>query len=161
AGWGHSLDFTPDLVTRRKRSRGPFIMHAGEGVDARSRDEIHVLDRMGILDDRTVLIHGVAFDAQGLTLMKKRGAGLVACPVSNPLQLRRTLARSAFSAGVPIALGTDSAVTAPGDLLDALRAAKSVWKLSASRLYSMVTTIAAQILKLDDGRGEICEGGAA
>jgi adenine deaminase len=62
---------------------------------------------------------------------------------------------------VPIALGTDSALTATGDLLDALRAARAVWNLSAAKLYRMVTEDAARILRLDDGQGLIREGGVA
>ncbi len=62
---------------------------------------------------------------------------------------------------MPIALGTDSALTATGDVLDALRAARAVWKLSAAKLYRMVTEDAARVLRLRDGQGHIQEGGAA
>ncbi len=151
--WAHSLAFTPDI---RKRFRGsrPFIIHAGEGTDAQSRDEVLALDRLGVLTPRTALVHGVAFDARGFALMKQRGSALIACPVSNLYTLRRTLRRSAFSSGVPIALGTDSALTAPGDLLDAIRAARAVWGLSPARLYEMVTETAAKILQTENARAD-------
>src|SRR5262249_10768904 len=141
AGWSHSLAFTPDIVRRfRKTPKGvPFIVHAGEATDGEGRDEVFGLDRRGALDDRLAIVHGVAFDARGLRLMRSRGASLIACPVSNLFTLRRTLRKSVFGSGVRIALGTDSALTAPGDLLDTLRAARSVWKLSPARLYRMVT----------------------
>ncbi len=160
AGWAHSLTFTPDLVARYRRTpqKRPFVMHLAEGTDADSAAEIFQADRLGVLD---VIVHAVALDASGWSLLKKRHAAVISCPVSNLFTLGRTLPRSAFSRGVPIALGTDSALTAPGDILDALRAARSVWKLSASRLYRMVTTEAARILKLSDGEGEIREGGLA
>jgi cytosine/adenosine deaminase-related metal-dependent hydrolase len=93
--------------------------------------------------------------------MRQRGASLIACPVSNLFTLSQTLKRSVFSSGVAIALGTDSALTATGDLFDALRAARAVWKLSAARLYRMVTEDAARTLRLRDGQGHIQEGGAA
>ncbi len=163
AGWAHSLAYTPDLVRRFQacsRDR-PFILHCGEGTDAAARSEILTLDKLGALDRHVVLVHGVGFDSHGLALIRRRGASLIACPVSNLYTLRRTLTKSIFDAGIPIALGTDSALTAPGDLLDALRAAQSIWKLSPARLYSMVTTTAARILRLTDGQGEIREGGAA
>ena len=163
AGWAHSLEFTPDLARRFRATakERPFIVHAGEATDDAGAQEIFALDEIKALDERTVIVHGVAFDARGLELLKRRGAALIACPVSNLYTLRRTLKRSVFSSGIPIALGTDSALTAPGDLLDALRAARSVWRLSATRLYEMVTTTAARILRLGDGRGEIRESGAA
>jgi cytosine/adenosine deaminase-related metal-dependent hydrolase len=162
-GWAHSLQFTPDLKERFRSTprEHPFIIHLGEGTDAASREEIFELDRMGLLDDRVVIVHGVALDARGLRLLRERGAALITCPVSNLFTLGRTLSRSTFSRGVPIALGTDSALTATGDLLDALRAARGIWGLSAARLYRMVTTEAANILRLRDGQGEIREGGVA
>jgi cytosine/adenosine deaminase-related metal-dependent hydrolase len=162
-GWAHSLEFTPDIAERfRKTPRDwPFILHLGEATDAAGEEEIFTLDRMGLLDERTVIVHGVALGLRGVQLMRKRGASLIACPVSNLFTLSQTLKRSVFSSGVAIALGTDSALTATGDLFDALRAARAVWKLSAARLYRMVTEDAARTLRLRDGQGHIQEGGAA
>jgi cytosine/adenosine deaminase-related metal-dependent hydrolase len=162
-GWAHSLEFTPDIVERfRKTPRDwPFILHLGEATDAEGEEEIFTLDRMGLLQKRTVIVHGVALGSRGLQLMRKRGASLIACPVSNLFTLSRTLKRSVFSIGVPIALGTDSALTATGDVLDALRAGRAIWKLSDARLYRMVTEDAARILRLRNGRGHIREGGTA
>jgi cytosine/adenosine deaminase-related metal-dependent hydrolase len=163
AGWAHSLAFTPDIARRIQRTPAdvPFILHLGEATDAEGAREIFELDRMGLLDARMAIVHGVALDRRGWRLLKARRASVIACPVSNLFTLRRTLRASAFQSGVRIALGTDSAITAPGDILDALRAARDVWKLSAARLYRMVTSEAAAILRFNDGRGEIRDGGAA
>ncbi len=163
SGWAHSLEFTPDIAERFRKTpkEWPFILHLGEATEDAGAEEIFTLDRMGLLDHRTVIVHGVAIDSRGLKLLRKRRASLIACPVSNLFTLGRTLKRSVFSGGVPIALGTDSALTATGDLLDALRAARGVWKLSASRLYRMVTEDAAGILRLRDGEGQIRVGGVA
>ena len=158
-GWAHSLEFTPDVRKRLQRTPRdwPFILHLGEGTDAAAYAEIFELP----LDDRVVVVHGVALDARGFRLLKERGAGLIACPVSNLFTLGQTLKRSAFSSCVRIALGTDSALTATGDLLDALRAARGLWGLSPSRLYRMVTSDAAELLRLRDGQGEVRVGGVA
>lgn len=163
AGWAHSLEFTPDVERKfcKTPPDRPFIIHAGEGTDADSRDEIFALDAMGVLDRRTAIVHGVGFDARGYAMIVRRRASLIACPVSNLFTLRRTLSRAVFRRRIPIALGTDSALTAPGDLLDALRAARSVWRLSPARLYAMVTQTAARVLRMGDGQGEIREGGVA
>ena len=162
-GWAHSLEFTPDIAKRFRNTPKdwPFILHLGEATDDAGAAEIFTLRRLGLLDRRTVIVHGVAIDSRGLELMRKRGASLIACPVSNLFTLRRTLKRSVFSSGVPVALGTDSALTAAGDLLDGLRAARGIWKLSATKLYRMVTEDAARILRLRDGEGRICVGGVA
>jgi cytosine/adenosine deaminase-related metal-dependent hydrolase len=163
SGWAHSLEFAPDIAERFRKTpeEWPFILHLGEATDDAGAEEIFVLDRMGLLDRRTVIVHGVAIDSRGLKLLRKRGASLIACPVSNLFTLSRTLKRSVFSSGVPVALGTDSALTATGDLLDALRAARGVWNLSAARLYRMVTEDAARVLRLRDGEGQIRVGGVA
>ncbi len=163
SGWAHSLEFAPDIAERFRKTpeEWPFILHLGEATDDAGAEEIFVLDRMGLLDRRTVIVHGVAIDSRGLKLLRKRGASLIACPVSNLFTLSRTLKRSVFSSGVPVALGTDSALTATGDLLDALRAARGVWNLSATRIYRMVMEDAARVLRLRDGEGQIRVGGVA
>jgi cytosine/adenosine deaminase-related metal-dependent hydrolase len=163
AGWAHSLAFTPDIAQRKHRTPKdvPFVLHLAEATDGAGAREIFELDRMGLLDERVAIVHGVALDRAGWNLLRRRKASVITCPVSNLYTLRRTLERSAFEKGVRIALGTDSAITAPGDILDALRAAREVWKLSAARLYRMVTGDAAAILRMQDGRGEIRQGGVA
>jgi hypothetical protein len=162
-GWAHSIQYSPDLCARYRRTAGvqPFVIHAAEGTDASAREEIFTLDRLGVLGSRTVLVHGVGLDRSGWRLIKKRAASLIACPASNLFTLGRTLPQSAFRMGVPIALGSDSAVTASGDLLDELRVARRLWRLSASRLYRMVTDVPASILRLGDGQGALQEGGVA
>ena len=161
--WIHSLQFTPDLAPRiRNAPRDwPVILHLGEGTDAGSAQELFDLDRRHLLDQRTVVVHGVAIDARGFALLRKRGASLIACPVSNLFTLSRTLKRSVFDQKVPIALGTDSAITATGDLLDHLRAARAIWNLSAAKLYRMVTETPARMLHLNEGQGAIRENGIA
>ena len=159
-GWAHSLEFSPDVAERFRATPTdwPFILHLGEGVDRNAQREIFRLDELGVLDGRTVLVHAVALSGRGLRLAKQRGAALIWCPSSNLFLLGRTL-NGALSCGIPVALGSDSAVTAKGDLLDELRVARRY--LPASRLYSMVTTDAARILRLPHGFGAIVPGGPA
>ena len=159
-GWAHSLAFSPDTAARfRSTPRDwPFVIHAGELTDGSGSSEIRELDEMGALGSRTALVHAVGF-RQGE--LRRTGTNVIACPSSNLFSLGQTLAPSVLRSGVPIALGTDSAITAQTDLLDELRAARRVWKLSPASLYRMVTETAASILRLTDGRGEIREGGTA
>jgi cytosine/adenosine deaminase-related metal-dependent hydrolase len=162
-GWGHSPHFSPDLVQRfRSTRRGwPFLLHAAEGTCTKARSEIDDLEKAGVLSDRTVLIHGVALDARGAKLLRLRGTSLIWCPSSNLFTLRRTLEKEMLRARLDIALGTDSALTGEGDLIDELRVARSLEVLTAKRLFEMVSTTAARILRLDRGEGEIREGGVA
>ena len=59
--WAHSLEFEPRLAERFRRAPAayPFVVHGGEGVDAQARRELHALDRIGALDSRTAIVHGV------------------------------------------------------------------------------------------------------
>ncbi len=160
-GWAHSLRFCPDVKEQYRRTpRGaPFIIHAGEGRDAQARKEIHELEELQVLGSCTVIVHGVAFKPEDLVLISRRGVSLVWCPSSNRFTLGRTLSRETLNSGIPIALGSDSALTADGDFIDELRAGRRHTNLIS--LYKMVTEGAARILRLNFGEGSIREGGVA
>ncbi|HYK90162.1 MAG TPA: amidohydrolase family protein [Acidobacteriota bacterium] len=162
-GWAHSLEFSPDLTRRFKRTprAWPFILHLGEAVDRGGRQELLRLDSLGALDHRTVLVHAVALGKPELNLAHKRGASVVWCPSSNIFILGRTLNREALESGVPIALGTDSAMSGKGDILEEMRLARRIARISQSRLYEMVTRDAARIMRLRQGEGSVIEGGSA
>jgi cytosine/adenosine deaminase-related metal-dependent hydrolase len=160
-GWAHSLTFSPDIAScyRRTPPGAPFIVHAGEGTDSSSRQELYQLDDAKLLRSSTVLVHGVAIQPEDLNLIRTRGVSLVWCPSSNLFTLGRTVSPEVLRSEIPIALGTDSALTADGDLLDEVSLAGT--RLGPSRVYGMVTTDAARILHLTGGEGKIQDGGVA
>ncbi len=146
--WAHSLEFEPDLAARFREAPAshPFLVHCAEGVDVASRREVHALDGLGALDQRTAIVHGVGIKGAGLDLMRRRGAALVWCPTSNMAMLGRTVSRAVLRSGIPMALATDSALSAPVDLLDELAVARKY--LPAARIYEMVSSGPARILRL-------------
>jgi cytosine/adenosine deaminase-related metal-dependent hydrolase len=150
--WAHSLAFEPDVAARfRKAPAGyPFLVHCAEGTDGAAAREVPALDSLGVLDQRTAIIHGVALNRHSLDLMRRRRASLVWCPTSNINILGRTVSRAVLRSGIPIALATDSALSAPVDLLDELAAARRY--VPAERLYEMVTAGPARILRLAKSR---------
>jgi cytosine/adenosine deaminase-related metal-dependent hydrolase len=155
-GWAHSLAFSPNLFEAWRNSprRWPFIIHAAEGVDAIAHAEVPRLKELGLLTSRTVLVHAVATTATDLHTIAESGASIIWCPASNLFTLGKTLSPEVFASGVTIALGTDSALTAHGDLIDHLKCAgRETWPL--------VTTNAARILHLNAGQGTIWERGVA
>ena len=122
-GWSHSLALDPYLAEKFQatpRDR-PFILHAAEGIDEESRNEISRLEQMHVLDEQTVLIHGLACTADEISLINRRGASLVACPTSNDFLFGKTLSRDLLTSIERVALGSDSPITAAGDLLDEIR----------------------------------------
>jgi cytosine/adenosine deaminase-related metal-dependent hydrolase len=162
-GWGHSLALGGDLRAARAATPegGPFIVHACEGVDERSRAELRRLDELGLLDAQTVLVHGLAIDAEGIDLMRKRRASLVLCPSSNQFLFGRSPDVSLVSQIEKVSLGSDSPLTAEGDLMDEIRFAIRICNISPRVAYRMATDAAAAVLHLNDAQGSIQEGGPA
>ena len=146
--WAHSLAFDSRLADRfRAAPRAwPFVVHCAEGVDASARREVQTLDAAGALDSRTALVHAVGLTPAGIDLVRRRRASVIWCPSSNLGMLGRTVPRAVFRSGLPVALATDSALSAPVDLLDELAVARRF--LPAARLYRMVTSVPARILRL-------------
>lgn len=162
-GWAHSLALGGDVraeyaATPKDR---PFIVHACEGVDELARGELGELDRLGCLSANTVLVHGLAFDRNEAALVDERGASLIVCPSSNEFLFRRLPDLTLMSRIDRIALGSDSPLTAAGDLLDEIRFAIDKCDASPQQAWRMVTTIPAAILRLGDSAGSIRESGDA
>jgi hypothetical protein len=156
-GWGHSLALGGDL--RAARSATPegraFIVHACEGVDEEAREELWGLDRLELLDASAVLVHGLAIDHEGVALMRERRASLIVCPSSNNFLFGKLPDMSLLGGIDNVALGSDSPLTAEGDLLDEIRFAMRFCGIPPQVAYRMVTEAPAVILRLEDGEGSI------
>jgi cytosine/adenosine deaminase-related metal-dependent hydrolase len=161
--WAHSLDFSPDLKERFLNAPAgrPFIIHAAEGADSHAGREIERLAELGVLAPHTVLVHAIAAGRDAMKLLRRRGTSVVWCPRSNLSTYGRTLSRDDLESGVRIALGTDSAITSHGDLIDEIRTAVVDRGVSPSSVYRMVTSDAATVLRLRRGEGSLCTGGVA
>lgn len=159
--WAHSIRFSPDWRSRylQRRKNAPFIIHAGEGTDEEARSEFEIIECSQALGPATVIVHGVALSREHIALMEKRKASLVWCPSSNLFTLGQTVDLQVFGSRILIALGTDSALTAAGDMYDELSVASEM--IPARRLYAMVTSDAAAVLKLPSNYGSIQNGAPA
>jgi len=125
-------------------------VHACEGTDSAARAELTALDRLGTLNSRTILVHGLALDGKGAELLQSRGASLIVCPSSNQFLFGEVLSAEVLDQIDAIALGSDSPLTACGDLLDEICFASQHCGLSTRRIYSMVTESPAAMLRLPD-----------
>jgi cytosine/adenosine deaminase-related metal-dependent hydrolase/ubiquinone/menaquinone biosynthesis C-methylase UbiE len=162
-GWSHSLTFDPDLKGKFESTpkEYPFILHAAEGMDEESSNEVSRLDQMQVLDERTVLAHGLACTAKEIALINRRGASLVVCPTSNWFLFEKTLKYELLTSVERVALGSDSPITAAGDLLDEIDYLYTQADLNPEMIYRMVTTSPAEMFHLKDGQGRIAESGVA
>ena len=160
-GWSHSLGFGQDLKSDFRRSRGPYFIHAAEGVDARAAVELDRLGEMGLVTERTVVVHGVGLTPDQRETMVQAGCGLVWCPSSNLRLYGETAPVAELKGRIRIGLGTDSTISGTPHLLDELRTAARTGQVHGDELLRMVTCDAADLLRLDRGRGRLRAGGLA
>jgi cytosine/adenosine deaminase-related metal-dependent hydrolase/ubiquinone/menaquinone biosynthesis C-methylase UbiE len=156
-GWEHSPAFANNIAfaLRQTSAHEPFLIHACEGVDQTAAQELHALDALGALEERSVLVHGLALDRKGIILLNERRAALIVCPSSNSFLFGKTHTREQLRSVQRLAVGSDSPLTAEGDLLDEIRFTKSVCNLQAEEIYGLVTDQPARILRLQNGEGTL------
>ena len=153
--WAHSLAFDPavragEIVVKNDR---PFVIHACEGIDETARHELAELDALGLLSHSTVIVHGLAVDSEGADLMKNRDVSLVICPSSNQLLFGKLPSQEIFERIPQVALGSDSPLTAEGDLLDEVRFVIRMCGVEPALAWRMVTERAASVLQMQSGEG--------
>lgn len=130
-GWAHSLHFNTEDEIRRSYRRTPrdtpWFIHLAEGTDAAAAAEYRQLKSLGCGGDNTIIIHGVGVSEQDIADAAPSLRGLVWCPSTNLYLLGQTAdVRAWLSAGGQLALGSDSRLTADGDLLDEIDAARAI-----------------------------------
>jgi cytosine/adenosine deaminase-related metal-dependent hydrolase/SAM-dependent methyltransferase len=162
-GWAHSLSLDRQVASKfaKSASDAPFILHAAEGVDRESLEEVFELDQMHALDARTVLVHGLACTPVAVALINQRLAAVILCPTSNKFLFHQFPSQSLVHSLNKVCLGSDSPLTAAGDLLDEIRFARTEIGLHANSIYGMVTSQPADILRLRRGEGRLRPGSAA
>ncbi len=155
--WAHSLAHDPDLAAKAHVANPdqPFLFHAAEGVDAQSAEEFGRLDSLGVLNPRSVLVHGLGLSLADAAQLNEYGAALIICPTSNQFLFDRTPSNKLLASIRNLALGSDSPLTATGDLLDELRFVRENLALPDDLLYRTITTTPAAILRLASGEGRI------
>ncbi|HEY1995364.1 MAG TPA: methyltransferase domain-containing protein [Edaphobacter sp.] len=162
-GWAHSLEMDPNLIHNFDHTPPnlPFVLHAAEGVDAKSAQEVFDLDRMQVLGDRTVLVHGMALNPKSVALLNRRRSSLVVCPTSNQFLFHCAPSSALIKSINTVVLGSDSPLTSAGDLLDEVNFARNEIGLTPDFLYQMVTATSAHVLRLRNGEGHLRTGSLA
>jgi guanine deaminase len=126
-----------------------------------------VYDHYGLLDERTVLAHGVWLTPEELDLLSRRGTRIAHCPNSNLFlgsglfPLYRVL-----EAGVVVGLGTDIGAGTTPSLFNAMADAYKVQQvqsvsLSPFHLWYLATLGGARALTLDGETGSLEPGKSA
>jgi len=162
-GWAHSVRLTPSIrqAWSATKDDSAFFVHACEGTDEWARKELAELDRLRVLDRKTVIVHGLGLDEVGIALLRERQASLILCLSSNLFLYNCLPEIERMSTVEKIALGNDSPLTATGDLLDEARFAIEHGSISTDKTYRMITDLPSTILRLTKGEGTIRKSGCA
>jgi cytosine/adenosine deaminase-related metal-dependent hydrolase/SAM-dependent methyltransferase len=162
-GWAHSLAFDSQAALKKRQTPNgqPFFIHLAEGIDEQSAKEIFALQQAGALDEHTVVIHGLALEEEGSALLRAARASLIWCPSSNLFLFGRTMSPAEVRRFPRVALGSDSPLTAEGDLLDEIRCAHDTLVAPDAEIYGYVTNEAAEILHLENAEGRLRANGIA
>jgi cytosine/adenosine deaminase-related metal-dependent hydrolase len=155
-GWAHSLSYEKRVIeTYRKVEQDvPWIIHLAEGVDDAAALEFGRLKKLGCVQPNTVLVHGVGLTEDDMLNGARGIRGLVWCPSSNRHLLGYTANVELWrQLGGRVALGTDSRLTADGDLLDEMAAALETGQVTPADLLALVTTEAAAMFDMADTGG--------
>jgi len=125
-----------------------FALHVAEGIDDTAAREVGELAERGLLDNRLIAVHAVGVDGLAAERLRAAGAAIVWCPSSNLFLFGRTAPAELLAHGVDVLLGSDSLLTAAGDLLDELNVARSLALITDARLEAAVGEVAARRLGL-------------
>ncbi len=150
---------------------GPFaerLRARGIATPPRGRSTIALLDALGVLDARPLLIHCVTIDRDDIARMAEHGASVAHCPAANARLGHGTSPVHALrAAGVTVGLGTDSVVSNDRlDLLEEARLAQLYQRASlrdatvlpAAALLRMATLDGARALGIDGRAGSLEAG---
>ncbi len=129
------------------------------------------LDRLHLLDQDTVAVHGVHLDTTDIAILKERGVGVITCPESN-MKLACGIAPvpALLAAGIPMGLGSDGC--ASNNDLDLFNEMDSLAKLHkvatldptvlpAREALWLATSGGAGVLGLGQRTGRLAPGLAA
>jgi cytosine/adenosine deaminase-related metal-dependent hydrolase len=135
------------LVREGEGDFAPGLRARGIATPPRGRTTVELLDRLGVLAERPLLIHCVRVDADDVRRIADAGAAVAHCPVANA-RLGHGVAPypELVDAGVRVGLGTDS--VGSNNRLDLLEEARIASVLQRGRLARCDLMGPAELLRL-------------
>ncbi len=130
-----------------------FLTHVAEtrreredSLDAHGKSPVRYLESLGVLDDRTLLVHAVWIDETDLRIIADTGSAVAHCPESN-MKLASGVAPvpDMLRMGIPVGLGTDG--SASNNDLDLFLEMDTAAKLHKVHRLDPTVADAAGILK--------------
>jgi cytosine/adenosine deaminase-related metal-dependent hydrolase len=160
-----------DLVVGGQGTFAGGLRGRGIAVEPRASSPIRLLDQLGVLDARPLLIHCIRADAEDFALIARTKSSIAHCPVSNA-KLGHGIAPllEMLADGIDVGLGSDSVASNNRmDLLDEARAALLFQRarvatheaLTAKDVLQLATQGGACAIGLGDEIGSLEVGKAA
>jgi 5-methylthioadenosine/S-adenosylhomocysteine deaminase len=127
-------------------------MEREQCLSAHGVSPVMYLDRLGLLDPRTLLVHAVWLDEEDIRCIADKGCGVVHCPESN-MKLASGIAPvpAMLSRGIPVAIGTDG--SASNNDLDLLREMDTAAKLHKIHLADPTAMQAEAVVRMATAEG--------
>lgn len=160
-GWSHSLHFdTEEEIVKSYQStpkNHPWFIHLAEGTDEVAQGEYQRLKALGCVGENTVIVHGVGLTQEDAMDAASIVRGLVWCPTTNLYLLNARIEHLIYWHGKcppsnthNIAIGSDSRLTADGDLITEGRRARGSGGCDVSCIEQAISIRPAKILGRDD-----------
>ena len=160
--WGDGVEIEHN---RAVKNNWPFITHLSEGFDDEAMLGVENLEKIGVLDNHSLLIHCIGFSDGDIAKVAKAGASVSWCGFSNKFMFNVTAKiRKMLKAGINVTIGTDSSATGSANLLDEMKYDRSLYRemygedLPAKKIFEMVTVNAARAFWMQDRIGVLEEG---
>ena len=163
----HALYTNSDESLRASRAlanryAAPLLIHLAEtkhendeALAKRGMRPAQVLEKLGVLDGRTLAAHGVWLDDQDMRILKAHGTGVAHCPSSNA-KLASGVApvTRMLALGLAVGLGTDGPAGSNNDfdLLEEADLAAKLQKVTLGNPQALPATAALEMLTIGGAR---------
>lgn len=156
-GWSDSLE--PSVVVPQFAATAPdapFVIHLVAHGPGEAKKKVAELQRLGVITDRTVVVHGGGLDGEVINILHRAGASQVWCP--SAVMAGDSLVDPSFViSNHRVALGTAYSTEKSLDIFEEIQNALALG-VPPEALYSMVTSRPCSILRLKNGEGRIVAG---
>lgn len=154
-GWSHSFYLETEAAIKASFEKTPdnvpWFIHLAEGTDEEAAGEYQRLKALGCVGANTVIVHGVGMTDKDIGDAAPHARGLVWCPSTNKYLLGTTATIGGWRySDSHVVIGSDSRLTADGNLLDEIQAALMTGQCDADCIWQAVTWRAAHILRLSN-----------
>lgn len=122
-----------EVLLARKLDAQRFSIHVANGPFARGTRYVSRMLQRGLVDERTLFVHGNVLTRQDLSLIREKGASITVTPESEmQMGMGTPIWPLAREAGVTCGLGADIVSGGSGDLFTQMRLALVAGRLAAN-----------------------------